>query len=158
MDFFVLFKQNKLNNLNKQFHSFFSFFGIQDITWHIFEYYLHLKCNWGCIFLSFFEYTWIKSVILVLEFAHHLLILFVYFQYWALYAVTLVSEIYILILFVYRFFTAILKKSRFVRIFLFLKFLFEFYAQNISLIKQFLDSYLHSGQGAPSKDWPSFAC
>lgn len=70
MDFFVLFKQNKLNNLNKQFHSFFSFFGIQDITWHIFEYYLHLKFNWGCIFLSFFEYTWIKSVILVLEFAH----------------------------------------------------------------------------------------
>ncbi|XP_052713286.1 stimulated by retinoic acid gene 6 protein-like [Crassostrea angulata] len=33
--------------------------------------------------------------------------------YWALYAVTLVSEIYILILFVYRFFTAIFKKSRF---------------------------------------------
>lgn len=33
--------------------------------------------------------------------------------YWPLYAVTLVSEIYIMILFVYRFFTAIFKKSRF---------------------------------------------
>lgn len=33
--------------------------------------------------------------------------------YWALYAVTLVSEIYIMILFVYRFYTAIFKKSKF---------------------------------------------
>uniref|UniRef100_A0A8W8JUS7 Uncharacterized protein n=1 Tax=Magallana gigas TaxID=29159 RepID=A0A8W8JUS7_MAGGI len=33
--------------------------------------------------------------------------------YWALHAVTLVSEIYIMILFVYRFVTAILKKSKF---------------------------------------------
>lgn len=33
--------------------------------------------------------------------------------YWALYAVTLVSEIYIMVLFVYRFYTAIFKKSKF---------------------------------------------